>query len=188
MNLFQAEDIAQTLVEQMRPHCERIQIAGSIRRQKPNVGDIEIVAIPKWEPRTDPADLFGAEIPYNVLFGDWSASAGIEWLKGWNADGKFWQGMLPQGIKLDLFLVNDRNWGNQLLVRTGCAEFSRAVVTHAAEQGFPFRDGYVRGRDGRQLEMPTERDVFALLDLEYVVPEARTGKEALRMVARRAAA
>ena len=43
----EAQAIAQEVVEQLRPHCERIVVAGSIRRKKSEVGDIEIVAIPK---------------------------------------------------------------------------------------------------------------------------------------------
>lgn len=186
MNLYRAEEIAQALVAQMRPHCERIQIAGSIRRQKPTVGDIEIVAIPRWEPRPDPSSLFGEDVQANALYADWAQTAGIEWLKGCKPEGKWWQGLTPDGPQLDLFLVNERNWGNQLLIRTGCAEFSQAVVTHAADYGFPFRDGYVLGRDFRQLEMPTERDVFELLGLEYVEPEARTRAAAVRLLRRAA--
>jgi DNA polymerase/3'-5' exonuclease PolX len=36
-------------------YCHRISIAGSIRRQRPQVKDIEIVALP-WQ---EPSDLFG---------------------------------------------------------------------------------------------------------------------------------
>lgn len=37
--------IAQTLVERLRPFCQRIEIAGSLRRKRPMIGDIEIFAI-----------------------------------------------------------------------------------------------------------------------------------------------
>jgi DNA polymerase/3'-5' exonuclease PolX len=186
VNLYRAEEIAERLLRAMEPYCERICIAGSIRRQKPDVGDIEIVAIPRWEPRPDPANLFGESVPVNTLFADWASAAGLEWLKGFAPEGKQWVAELPEGINLDLYLPNARNWGNILLLRTGSAEFNKAIVNHAAEYGFPFRDGFVRGRDGRELEMPTERAVFELLGLEYVVPEARTGAAAVRL-ARRAA-
>ena len=41
--------IAESLVEKLRPACERIEIAGSLRREKAMVGDIEIVAVPRLE-------------------------------------------------------------------------------------------------------------------------------------------
>ena len=46
--LTEAQNIAEKLVDKLRPACERIEIAGSIRRQKAEIGDIEIVAIPKY--------------------------------------------------------------------------------------------------------------------------------------------
>lgn len=47
MKLELAKTIANRLRERMSPFCERIEIAGSVRRQKDKVNDIEIVAIPK---------------------------------------------------------------------------------------------------------------------------------------------
>lgn len=39
----EAHSIALAVLELLRPHCIRIEIAGSIRREKPEVKDIEIV-------------------------------------------------------------------------------------------------------------------------------------------------
>ena len=47
MQLEKAEKIARKYVDLLAPFCERIEIAGSTRRKKPEVGDIEIVCIPK---------------------------------------------------------------------------------------------------------------------------------------------
>lgn len=40
--------IAEGLVCEFGPYCERVEIAGSIRRGKAEVGDIEIVAVPRF--------------------------------------------------------------------------------------------------------------------------------------------
>ena len=40
MKLQQAEQIAKWIKAALEPHCERIEIAGSIRRKKPDVGDM----------------------------------------------------------------------------------------------------------------------------------------------------
>lgn len=45
--LSEAKTIALEIYELLKPHCERIKIAGSIRREKAFVNDIEIVCIPK---------------------------------------------------------------------------------------------------------------------------------------------
>lgn len=47
--LAQARAVADLLVSYLAPACERIEIAGSIRREVPEVKDIELVAIPRWE-------------------------------------------------------------------------------------------------------------------------------------------
>jgi DNA polymerase/3'-5' exonuclease PolX len=48
MTLEYTREIAEALVELLTPACQRIEIAGSIRRKKLYPNDIEVVAIPKW--------------------------------------------------------------------------------------------------------------------------------------------
>lgn len=48
MRLAQAKTIAEEIVSTIEPYCERVLIAGSIRRGKADVKDIEIVAVPTW--------------------------------------------------------------------------------------------------------------------------------------------
>jgi hypothetical protein len=79
---------ALALAEQCRaalaPSCHRIEIAGSIRRGKPQVEDIELVALPKLVP----ADLFGdamtADLEFCAVVNQWPA------IKG-QATGKYTQ-------------------------------------------------------------------------------------------------
>jgi len=53
--LSTAITLAESIVTALAPGCSRIAIAGSVRREKPEVGDIEIVCIP----RVTGHDLFG---------------------------------------------------------------------------------------------------------------------------------
>jgi DNA polymerase/3'-5' exonuclease PolX len=39
--LAAADAIAADVLAQLQPHCERIAIAGSVRRRRPTIGDIE---------------------------------------------------------------------------------------------------------------------------------------------------
>lgn len=198
MRLSDASRLANELAESMRPHCHRIEIAGSIRRRKPEVKDIELVLIPRWEERPNPDDLFGEPIRTNVLHADWPAAGhGVQWIKPatdevipWRIqpEGKYWRGILPCGTKLDLFLVNPENWGLHLLLRTGSAKFSEALVTYAKRVDFPVAHGYLwgRGKDRRRLDTPTEEAVFEILGLEFMPPEDRTGWESIRWLRRAA--
>jgi DNA polymerase/3'-5' exonuclease PolX len=54
MPLEYAREMAGALVEILAPACERIEIAGSVQRQKSKPNDIEIVCEPKL---TDLCDL-----------------------------------------------------------------------------------------------------------------------------------
>ncbi len=193
MNLLEAQAIASRLILAMAPHCRRIEVAGSIRREKPEVKDIEIVAIPLWEPV--PAGLFGETTEANRLH-DWANSEACEvtWIKPgtsevipWQpkADGKYWRGWLRENVKLDLFLATEINWGAIMAIRTGCADFSHALVSHAPTVGKRFKDGYLCDGAG-PLTTPEEADVFRLLQLEYIQPAARVDARAVRrLVARR---
>ncbi|RYD50171.1 MAG: hypothetical protein EOP83_24365, partial [Verrucomicrobiaceae bacterium] len=51
--------VAGELVHLLGPVCERIAIAGSLRRDKPEVGDVEILFVPRIEER--PLDMFAIE-------------------------------------------------------------------------------------------------------------------------------
>ena len=51
MKLETAKEIANDFLKLIRPFCLRAEIAGSIRREKPEVKDVEICAVPRdlWE-------------------------------------------------------------------------------------------------------------------------------------------
>lgn len=52
MPLKDAKKIAVTICCKLQPFCEKINIAGSLRRLKPLVKDIEIICVPKVESKT----------------------------------------------------------------------------------------------------------------------------------------
>jgi len=53
-------EVAADVCAALTPACERLVVAGSLRRQKATVGDVEILYITKTEVRPDPADLFAS--------------------------------------------------------------------------------------------------------------------------------
>jgi len=56
---FEAMNIALELVTKLTPYCARIEIAGSLRRGKSEVGDVEILFVPHFESRQ--VDFFSRE-------------------------------------------------------------------------------------------------------------------------------
>ena len=157
--------IAQGILEQLKPHCERIEIAGSLRRHnKEDYGDIEILAIPK---------------PYNVGF----LSSGIapileqwECIKG-QLPCKFTQRRLPEGINLDFFTSLPDSWGLQYLIRTGPWEFSKKFVgTWLPKKGYHSDEGVLYrgiGINRVPVAVREEADMFRLAEIDFIPPEKR---------------
>jgi len=163
--LSEAEGIARKYLELLAPQCARIEIAGSIRRRKAEVGDIEIVARP-----LPTFDLFGSPNGYHDL------SLPLPAVKNGQ---RYKQYILPEGINLDLFIVlPPAQWGVIFALRTGGAEFSRRLVTSKKYGGYlpslyMIRDGAVRRRTGEVVPTPEEGDFFALLGLDLIPPQER---------------
>lgn len=167
MKLIQATEIAKRIRSSLAPHCERIEIAGSIRRCKPEVGDIEIVCIPKtWE-----TGLFaGAD---TIVDPDFCAMVD-RWptVKG-KPTGKYTQRILPDGINLDLFIARPENWGLILAIRTGSAEYSHCVLASGwVRNGYHSVDGMlVKGV--YKTPVREERDLFDICGRTWADPWER---------------
>ncbi len=163
MKYLKAKEIADSVLQKLKPHCERIEIAGSIRRKKANPNDIEIVAIPK---------------PYDVdLFESGIATVVNQWekVKG-NLPCKYTQRILPEGIKLDLFFATVDNWGLIFAIRTGSAEFShQKLAKEWVRQNYYSNQGVLYDKiNDKPVILREEIDLFKLLGLDWVDPVDRT--------------
>jgi len=160
MELQLARQIAQSTLEQLKPHCERIEIAGSIRRKKPQPKDIEIVAIPK---------------PYDIgLFESGIATVVNKWkkVKG-ELPCKYTQRILPEGIALDLFFATPENWGLIFAIRTGSADYSHKVLaTTWVKFGYKSEGGILK-RNGKAYPVREEIELFKMLGLRWIEPKER---------------
>jgi len=175
--LHEAEAISTALVADLEPFCVRIAVAGSIRRRKEMVGDIEIVVIPRYEP----VGLFG-DMQANALWAHLhDAGDRYRFVKGDKPDGRYYQLTLPahDDLQLDLFLAQPDNWGWILLMRTGSAAFSAGVLGEWKRRRGSGKDqpGSIDGRlvdhAGQVVPTPDEETVFALVGRAAIPPEGR---------------
>jgi len=154
---------ANEIIELLRPHCSKINLAGSIRRKKAMVKDIEIVCIP---------------LPYEVgLFESGIATVVNRWdkVKG-ELPCKYTQRILPSGIRLDIFIATEENYGFLLAIRTGSAEYSHRVLGYAwTSHGFKSIEGILT-KAGNPIPTPTEQEFFNLVKLPFIAPELREVK------------
>ena len=170
MKLNQAMMIANKYLQKLQPFCERIEIAGSIRREKSEVKDIELICIPKLLQTNE--DMFTPTYGRMPQFVQLVNS--LTRIKGDPSEGKYCARQLPEGIQLDLFICTRENWGYQLALRTGPAMFSKSLVCKLREFGYGCRDGNVYYRNSLH-PVEEEREVFRMLRREYIPPQYRMG-------------
>ncbi|HEV8639422.1 MAG TPA: hypothetical protein VG370_34875 [Chloroflexota bacterium] len=196
MPLAEAEVLAAEVVRLLETATERLEVAGSIRRRKPDVGDLEVVCIPRYEQR--PADLFGqVRVAVDLLaercrelLAEGTFAPRLD-KNGRQAIGPRYKRLTYRGVALDLFSCEPRTWGCLLLIRTGPAEFNQQLVLKRSQggwlpRGFFFRDGrlwrlpapYTADLAEYAIAVPTpeEADVLRVLGYAFVPPEERSGE------------
>ena len=183
IDLVEASQIADKVVKHVSSAMDRVEVAGSIRRKKSIVGDIEIVGIPGNRERL--IKLLG-EVGQHI-------KPGVPGAVAWNPKmaAKYLRVRLVEGMNLDVFLGTPENWGGLFMMRTG----SGVGPTGNSFDGFipgifkrwkTLSDG---GRmtdcmptmpDGTQLWIPEEQDFFDLLEMDFVPPEERKSKNVIK--------
>jgi DNA polymerase/3'-5' exonuclease PolX len=159
--------IALEVVDLLRPACETIEIAGSLRRECALIGDIELVAVPRYA-----TNLLGEPDGLQL---DWLfAEHGIKPSK----DGQRYKQFAYQDMQVDLFLADRENLGYILMLRTGPADYSKALVT---AQPWGLKPPHIRVAEGYvysyptndRISLPTEAALCAAWGMDYLPPQAR---------------
>ena len=177
MSLRTARAVASEMVEALRPYCERIAVAGSIRRGREWINDIEIVAIPKSTVKQPDVDIFGEPLwkptvvrdPGFIMVVDSLANRIV---RGKVSDGRYVQFFTGEGVKVDLFMFAPDTWGYIMAIRTGSAEFMRMVAARWVQLGYKGVEGQLT-RFGKPVPVPEEADLFGLLGMRVPPPHAR---------------
>lgn len=156
----------------------RWHLAGSLRRAKPQVGDVEHVVIPVWREVSD--GLFSQTRTVNLwlkhadkLLAEGRIAQHV-YPNGTHRWGEKYRGISWRGFAHEVFLATPDNFGLIYLIRTGPAEYSQRVVTALKANGTPSVDGQVRAGDGAEpIPTPDEAAVLALARLPYIPPSER---------------
>jgi DNA polymerase/3'-5' exonuclease PolX len=209
MDLAYAREMAEALVELLAPACRRIEIAGSVRRQKAKPNDIEIVAVPKL---TDQGrNLCDLACEGLLRTGQLEKRPDSRGRHCWGTGIKraiFYQG--SNYAPVDLFqVIEPRQWGVIYAIRTGPGDFNRVLVTSRRwGGGCPLDRKVAGGRvwfidPGREdlarmpatkfarlaergeieatmIPTPEEGDFFRVLDVPYWPPHERTAERLRR--------
>lgn len=166
--------IAERIVDHLRPVCERIEIAGSLRRKREDVHDIDLVLTPRFKTNLD---MFGNPTTSHSLLDE--QLRGLGTLKKNGPRQK--QILLPEGIHCELWIVlPPAQWGAIMVIRTGPGDYGRWLVTSKREGGA--LPSHLKEKGGAlwnsttMLETPEEGDFFRALGLAPVAPAERRAK------------
>lgn len=158
------------MADRLSPTCNRLVVAGSVRREKAECGDLEIVCIPD-----------GMRLDH--LLGQWLSEHKITHVQPrqrWGPKLKSFTFVTSMGqpVQVDVFIQTPDTWGINLMIRTGSAVFSQRMVTARSRGGF-MPDGY-QVEDARAkavdtlLDTSEEEHVFRLWGIDFPPPTQRT--------------
>src|SRR5215216_1175846 len=167
--LSRALPIADEVVGALRavPGAERVEVAGSLRRQADSVKDLDVIAT-----AADPGALVRALTALPLVESvDGSGDAG----------GRV---TTHNGIKVDLKVVEPDQFGNVLQHFTGSKEHNVALREAAAKRGLHVSEyGILDDATGATLRCATEEEVYARLGMAWIPPELREGRGELEAAA-----
>ena len=169
--------IAGAFVELVRamPQVEQAEYAGSLRRRRETVGDIDIIAALKPKHAGDGESVTSAftKLPgIKHVMGAGSTKASV---------------LTESGVQVDLRIVPRRNFGAALLYFTGSKDHNVRIRSRAQDRGLTLNEWGLyhadewEKSDRKPGEAPTlkaiasaaESDVYHALDLQFIEPEMR---------------
>jgi DNA polymerase (family 10) len=163
MNLEEAERLAFKVIQTIENCCEKVQVAGSIRRRRGEVNDIDIVAIPKpfmW-PRIP--ILMKSELDAKL------AANGSELIRMHIPFANSLEGK----AQVDFYAATPETWGVILLIRTGSRDHNVRLCVHAKALGMMLSAARGVLENSVVIASKTEEDIFKALLLDYVAPQDR---------------
>lgn len=167
------------ILDALRPCCapDRCLVAGSLRRLKHTVGDIEIVYVPRFGevkgeslfPAT--GDLAETEIEKWLAAGRLAKRQNVNGSVMWGPKNKLARHTMTR-IPVDLFAATEANWFNYLVCRTGGAENNVQIASAAQRQGWkwnPYGPGFT-DELGQIVPVRSEEEVYQLVGLIFRQP------------------
>jgi len=162
--LSQAEILAGAILEQLRncPEVIRAEVAGSLRRKKEVVGDIDFVA------SSDDADSVMqcfSNLPYvTSVIGSGQTKTSV---------------LMADDVQADLRVVPDDQFATALHHFTGSKEHNTQLRSRALKLGLKINEYGVfkTGKTGdTPMPVKNETELFKALNLDYIAPELREGQ------------
>lgn len=162
MPLGFAEPIAHEIVAILKEvqGVEQVTVAGSFRRGKETVGDLDILTSAKNAAVVMERFVSMESVQEVLARGETKSSV-----------------KLQNNLQVDLRVVKQEQYGACLQYFTGSKEHSIALRKIALKKGLTLNEyGVYRLKDKKLVASKTEKDVYRVLGLDYIEPEMRENK------------
>lgn len=146
---------------------EKIVIAGSVRRRKETIGDVDILIVSK-NPRLV-MDYFVnmSDVVYVYAHGETKSAV-----------------KMRNGLDIDLRIIPKQSYGAALNYFTGSKEHNVALREIAVKKGYKLNEyGLFKGR--KRIAGETEEEIYKALGMDYIEPEIRENSGEIKAAQRK---
>ena len=149
---------ANAIVEELKPHVEKISLAGSIRRRKETIGDVDILAVSSEPEKV--MDIFTSMKRVEKVLAKGTTKSSVR---------------LHGGIQVDLRIVEKESFGSALQYFTGSKEHNIEVRKIAIKHGYKLNEyGLFKGFE--RIAGASEEEVYEALGMQWIPPELRENR------------
>lgn len=163
------EPVVASLVEYLGDHdaAEEVDVAGSYRRRKETVGDLDVLVLSADEPAV--MDHFTHYEDVEEVLSRGETRSTVE---------------LDSDLQVDLRVVSPESYGAAMMYFTGSKAHNVALRDRALDEGLTINEYGVFREDGHdRVAGKTEEEIYGLFDLPFIVPELRENRGELEAAA-----
>jgi len=151
--------LADSLIEYLGPDAEMIEKAGSLRRLKETIGDVDILASGDTSKLMDSFSNY-ADVDEVLVKGETKTSVRME-----------------GGIQADLRVVDKESFGAALQYFTGSKEHNVELRQIAIDQGYKLNEyGLFSKDDEKKVAGEDEESIYETLGMDWIPPELRENR------------
>lgn len=172
--LSEALCVAALVEPELNLLCDRVFLAGSARRQRPWVHDLDFVVIPQGQS----IEKKGKLVPmpgHNRWFEIAPVLKEILNARELKTGGEDIITLEVDGIQIDINRATETSWAILATVKTGPPDFNIELCKRAQSLGMKLSPHAGIYKDGSLVSLDTEEEVFKALQLPFIQPDRRDG-------------
>ena len=154
--------VARQMMELMRSQCKtlhNLEVAGSVRRWKPTVGDMDFLST-----ADDVQEVLECFVNLPMV--------GLVDLRGANKASV----RLHNGIQVDMYVMDPQYYHSLLQHFTGSREHNIVLRDRAIRMGMKLNEYGIHRENGEPIPIESEADIYKALGLDWMPPELRENR------------